>query len=153
MFFAPLKSRYRAKIRNMGVPKTSDHIQIIIRMQTPTQEPPAYSKAPNQDLNDMDVLCTYKMKINSQNYSNKSLLEPIKAELSLFQLFILILKVQRTSMSFKSWYGALEGTGGSWLGFCILIMIWIWSLVFGTPICQILALYLDFEGAKNIHVL
>ena len=27
------------------------------------------------------------------------------------------------------------------------------SLVFGTPIFQILALYLDFEGEKNIHVL
>ena len=32
-------------------------------------------------------------------------------------------------------------------------MIWIWTLVFGSPIFQILALYLDFEGAKNIHVL
>ena len=31
--------------------------------------------------------------------------------------------------------------------------MWIWSLVFGTPIYQILALYLDIEGAKNIHVL
>ena len=32
-------------------------------------------------------------------------------------------------------------------------MTWIWWLVFNTPIFQILALYLDFEGAKNIHVL
>ena len=39
------------------------------------------------------------------------------------------------------------------MGFGILILIWIWSLVFGTPIFQILALYLDFEGAKNIHFL
>ena len=70
-----------------------------------------------------------------------------------FWLSILILKVQRTSMSFKSWSGALEDAGGSWLGFGILILIWIWSLVFGTPIFRILALYLDFEGAKNIHVL
>ena len=30
-------------------------------------------------------------------------------------------------------------------------MIYIWSLVFGTPMIQILALYFDFEGAKNIH--
>ena len=30
-----------------------------------------------------------------------------------FWLSILILKVQRTSMSFKSWFGALEDTGGS----------------------------------------
>ena len=56
-------------------------------------------------------------------------------------------------MSFKSSFGALEDAGGSWLGFGILILIWIWSLVFGTHIFQILALYLDFEGAKNIHVL
>ena len=33
------------------------------------------------------------------------------------------------------------------------ILIWIWSLIFDTTIIQILALYLDFEGAKNIHVL
>ena len=70
-----------------------------------------------------------------------------------FLLYILILKVHRTSMSFKSSFGALEDAGGSWLGFGILILIWIWSLVFDTPMIQILALYLDFEGAKNIHVL
>ena len=34
-----------------------------------------------------------------------------------------------------------------------MILIWVWSLVFDTPIFRILALYLDFEGAKNIHVL
>ena len=39
------------------------------------------------------------------------------------------------------------------LGFNIFILNWIWSLVFNTPMFQILALYLDFEGAKNIHVL
>ena len=32
-------------------------------------------------------------------------------------------------------------------------MIRIWSLVFGTPIFRILALNLNFEGAKSIHVL
>ena len=51
----------------MGVPKTTDHIQINIRMPNPSQEPPASSKAPNQDLKDMDVLCTFKIKIESQN--------------------------------------------------------------------------------------
>ena len=45
-----------------------------------------------------------------------------------FWLCILILKVQRTSLSFKSWFGALENAGGSWLVFEILILIWIWSL-------------------------
>merc|ERR1711954_442667 len=65
---------------------------------------------------------------------------------------ILILKVQRTSMSFKSSFGALEDAGGSWPGFGILILIWILSLVFDTPMITILALYLDFEGAENTHI-
>ena len=50
----------------MVVPKSSDHIKIKMKMPNPSKEPPASSKAPNQDLKDMDVLCTYKMKINSQ---------------------------------------------------------------------------------------
>ena len=52
--------------------------------------------------------------------------------------------------TFKSWFWALMEAGGSWWGFCILIFIWIWSLVFDTPILQRLSLYLHFEGAKNI---
>ena len=69
-----------------------------------------------------------------------------------FLLSILIFKVQRTSMSFKSSFVALEDTGGYWLVFGILILIWIWLLVFDTTTIQILALYLDLEGAKNINV-
>ena len=46
---------------------TSDHIKINIRMQNPCQKPPASSKAANQDLKDMDVLCTFKIKIESHN--------------------------------------------------------------------------------------
>ena len=42
-----------------------------------------------------------------------------------FWLSILILNVQRTSMSLKFSFGALEGARGSWPGFGILIMIWI----------------------------
>ena len=34
-----------------------------------------------------------------------------------------------------------------------MILIWIWSLVFDIPMIKVLALYLDFEGAKNIHIL
>ena len=48
---------------------------------------------------------------------------------------------------------ALENAAGSWLGFDILILIWIMSLVFDTPMFQILALYINIEGAKNIHVI
>ena len=35
-------------------------------MPTPSQEPPVSSKAPNQDLEDMDVLCTFKIKIETK---------------------------------------------------------------------------------------
>ena len=49
---------------------------------------------------------------------------------SKFWLSVLLLKVQRTSMSFKSWFGVLIGDGSFWLGFGILILIWIWSWVF-----------------------
>ena len=72
---------------------------------------------------------------------------------SKFWLSILIFKVQRTYMSFRSWFGALVGAGCSWLGFRIMVLTWIWSLVFATPIFWILALYLDFDVSKNIHVL
>ena len=56
-------------------------------------------------------------------------------------------------MIFQVSFGALEDAGGDWLRFGILILIWIWSLVFDTTMIQISALYLDFEGAKNIQVL
>ena len=36
-------------------------------MPNPSQEPLASSKAPNEDLKDMDVVCTFKIKIESQN--------------------------------------------------------------------------------------
>ena len=37
----------------MGISKTSDYIQIKIKMPNPSQEPPVSSKAPNEDLKDM----------------------------------------------------------------------------------------------------
>ena len=51
----------------MAVSKTSDHIQIKIKMPNPSQEPPASSKASNDDLKDMDALCTFRIKVESQN--------------------------------------------------------------------------------------
>ena len=51
--------------------KTSYHIQINIRMQNPSQEPPASSKAPKQDLKDRDAFCTFKIKIEGQNSEHK----------------------------------------------------------------------------------
>ena len=63
---------------------------------------------------------------------------------SKFWLSILILNVQRTSLSFKSSFGALEDAEGSWLGLGILILIWTWSLVFDTLQFRVLALNLGF---------
>ena len=54
----------------MAVWKTSKHIQIKVDMPNPSQEPPASSKTPNEDLKDMDILCTLKIKIESQNSEN-----------------------------------------------------------------------------------
>ena len=51
----------------MGVSKTSNHIQIKIKIPNPSQELPASSKALNEDLKGMDVLWTLKIKIKSQN--------------------------------------------------------------------------------------
>ena len=50
----------------MGVSKTSDHIQIKNKMPNPSQEPPAPSKAPNEDLKVMDVLCTFKINMRAK---------------------------------------------------------------------------------------
>ena len=54
----------------MDVSETNDHIQIKIKMPNPSQEPPVFSKAPNEDLKDMDVLCTFKIKVESQNFDH-----------------------------------------------------------------------------------
>ena len=59
----------------MGVPKTTDHIQINGLMQNPNQEPSASSKAPNEDLKDMYVLCTFKIKKESQKLDHEYIKE------------------------------------------------------------------------------
>ena len=64
-FFAPSKSRKRAKLWNMGVSKTNEHIQIKIKMLNTSQEPSAISETPNGDLVDIDVFCTFRIKMES----------------------------------------------------------------------------------------
>ena len=54
----------------MVVSKFSEYIQIMIKMPNPSHDPPASSKAPNVDLKDMDVLFTFEIKIESQNYDD-----------------------------------------------------------------------------------
>ena len=72
MFFAPSKSRERAKVWFVGISKTTDHIQIKIKMPNPSQEPPASSIAPNEDLKDMDVSDHIQIKIKMPNPSQES---------------------------------------------------------------------------------
>ena len=55
----------------MVVAKTRDHVQIRIKMLNPSQKHSASSKAPNEDLKDKDVLCTFKIKIKSQNFDHR----------------------------------------------------------------------------------
>ena len=59
-------------------------------------------------------------------YGHWSLIHPCSES----GLSMLIFKVQRTSMSFKSSFWALEDTWGYWWGFGILILIWICSGTF-----------------------
>ena len=54
----------------MGVSKTSDPIQIKINISKPSKEPPASAKALIQYLKDLDVVCTFKIKLESQNLVN-----------------------------------------------------------------------------------
>ena len=50
----------------MSISKTSDHIQIKIKILNLNQESLVSLRAPNQDVKDMDVLCTFKIKIESK---------------------------------------------------------------------------------------
>ena len=49
-----------------GVSKTIGHIQIKIKMPNPSQKPPASSKSPNGDIKDIDVLCTFRLKLEGK---------------------------------------------------------------------------------------
>ena len=62
-FLCTFKIKIEIQIHNMGVSKTSDYIQIKIKMPNP----PASSKAQNQDFKDINVLCTFKIEIEGQN--------------------------------------------------------------------------------------
>ena len=57
----------------MGVSKTSENIEIKINMPKPSQESPASFKVPYQDLQVIDVLCTFKIKMESQNSEHGSI--------------------------------------------------------------------------------
>ena len=69
------------------------------------------------------------------------------------ELSMLNLKVQITLMSSKSLVGVVEDTGGSWLGFLFLIMMRTGTQCPKQPMFKNSAFYVEFEGAKNPHVL
>ena len=69
-------------------------------------------------------------------YGHQSLIHPCFK----FGLDILIFKVQTTSMSFESPFGAFEDALSSWLGFGMLILVWIWSMFFDISIFVSLAI-------------
>ena len=64
--FATLKPRCQAEIWIVGFLKTSEHVQIKIKMPNPGQEPLAYSKVSNEALKDKNVLFIFKIKIESK---------------------------------------------------------------------------------------
>ena len=55
----------------MGVSKTNDHNPIKIKIPNPSQEPPVSSTLQNQDIKDTESLCTFKIKIRSQNVKQR----------------------------------------------------------------------------------
>ena len=61
------KIKIETKIWIMDVAKANDHIQNKIMIPNPSQNPPVFSRAPNQDFKDMEVLCIIKIKIESQH--------------------------------------------------------------------------------------
>ena len=67
----------------MGISKTREHIQIKITMPNPSQEPPASSKAPNEDLKDMDGLCTFIIKIENQNLDHGYIKDHIQIDIKM----------------------------------------------------------------------
>ena len=53
---------------------------------------------------------------------------------------------------YKLWVWALEEGKGSWFGFHILIMIWIWFLSFDKTLVQIFVVLIDIEWVNTIYI-
>ena len=60
------QNQERVEIWKMGLSKTSDYIRIKIKMPNPNWEPQASPIAPYEDLKDSDVLCAFKIKIETK---------------------------------------------------------------------------------------
>ena len=70
MFFGTFKIKIKSQDLEYWCTKDQDHIKIYLGIQNPCQVPPASCKAQNQDLKDMDVLCTFKIKTESQDFDH-----------------------------------------------------------------------------------
>ena len=74
-----LLCNYKTKIESQhskhGISKTSVHMKFKIKKPNPSQEPPASYNAPNHDLKDIDVLCTFKIKMESQNLEHEFIID------------------------------------------------------------------------------
>ena len=62
IFFAPSKSIQGAKIQKIDLLKVKNIIKPMTKMLNPDQEPTNIQQIPNQDMNDMYVLYTYKLR-------------------------------------------------------------------------------------------
>ena len=102
----------------MGISKTSDHIQIKIKMPNPSQEPPASSKTPNEDWKDMDVLCTFNIKTESAKFASICLEFLIFPTEESYMLNIYIFRsniICQTSLPYKATITYMRDAPGYWI--------------------------------------
>ena len=73
LFWAEIKAKTNSHsmLKSKASSKTHDYIKIKIKTPNPKKETPASSKAPNQDLKGIAVLCTIKIKIESKNLEHR----------------------------------------------------------------------------------
>ena len=67
----------------MGVSKTSDHVQIKIKMPNPSQEPFSILQSPQKDLKDMAVLCTFNIKAKIWNMTVSKTIDHIQIKINI----------------------------------------------------------------------
>ena len=67
IFFAQSKSIQGAKIQKIDLLKVKNIIKHMTKMLNPDQEPTNIQQIPNQDMNNMYVLYTYKLRQGTKN--------------------------------------------------------------------------------------
>ena len=69
------KIKKESQSLEQGLCKTSDHIQIKIKIPKPSQDPPASKKTQNKDLKDMDV--TFKINLTRPKFRTGVYQKPV----------------------------------------------------------------------------